>query len=47
MAAQARKFLARRRDIENSLEEMIAAEIDFERYVRQQRIKVFRRLAMQ
>jgi hypothetical protein len=47
MAAQARKFLARRRDIENSLEEMLAAEMDFERYVRQQRIQVFRRLAMQ
>ncbi len=45
MAAQARKFLARRRDIENSLEEMVAAKIDFERFVRQQRIQVFRRLA--
>ena len=44
MAAQARKFLGRRRDIENSLEEMVAAKIDFERFVRQERIQVFRRL---
>jgi len=44
MASAARRYLARRRDIESSLEEMLAAKMDFELHVRTQRLVVFRQI---
>jgi hypothetical protein len=44
MASAARRYLARRRDISSSLEEMLAAKLDFELHARNQRLVVFRRI---
>ncbi len=44
MAAAARRYLARRRDYASSLEEMLAAKMDFELHVRTQRLRVFRHI---
>ncbi len=44
IAADARRFLARRRDMQLSLEEMVAAEMDFARDLRARRRPLLRRL---
>lgn len=44
MASAARRYLARRRDIASSLEEMLASKMDFEQHVRAQRLRVFRQI---
>ena len=44
MASAARRYLARRRDFASSLEEMLAAKMDFELHVRTQRLAVFRQI---
>lgn len=42
IAAEARKYLGKRRADQNSLEDMLAAKISFERFVRQKRILIVR-----
>lgn len=44
IAAEARKYLAKRKADENTLEQMLAAKIEFERFVRQKRIAIIRKL---
>ena len=44
IAAEARKYLGRRRMSENTLEEMMAAKISFERFVRERRASLIRSL---
>ncbi len=43
-AAAARRYLARRRKIESTLEDMMASKIDYEQAIRNERLGVFRRL---
>jgi hypothetical protein len=42
VAADARRFLTERRALENSLEEMVAAQMDFSRSVRRRRLRLIR-----
>ena len=44
IAAEARKYLGKRRMADNSLEEMMAAKISFERFVREHRASIIRNL---
>lgn len=44
VAADARRFLTRRRVLETTLEDMVAAELDFARSVRQRRLALLHRL---
>ncbi len=46
IASAARKYLAKRKADENSLEQMIAAKINFERFVREKRLKLMRELTV-
>lgn len=44
IAFEARKFLVKRQVLDNSLEELLAARITFDRFVRQKRLSLFRKL---
>jgi hypothetical protein len=44
IAAEARKFMGKRQVQENSLEELLAARISFDRFVREKRLSLFRQL---
>lgn len=44
IAAEARKFLAKRKAEDNTLEQMLAAKIAFERFVRQKRIEIIKKI---
>jgi hypothetical protein len=44
MAADARRFLTRRRTLEMSLEELVAAEMEFEQSIRGRRLRLIHQL---
>ena len=44
IASEARKYLGRRRAQDNTLEQMMAAKIAFERFVREKRVSIARRV---
>ncbi len=46
IAFEARKFMTKRQVLDNSLEELLAARITFDRFVRQKRLSLFRKLRL-